>query len=52
MFENIYFGKVDKALTNWRNTTVPEEDYDNDEDLPVAEDVKSILGFDPDELIS
>lgn len=46
---NIHFGKVDKPLPDWRKITIAGEEDDNDEDLPVSEDVKAILGFDPDE---
>lgn len=45
-----HFGKVDKPILDWRAFTVPDEDDDNDEDFPTTEDVKKILGFDPDDL--
>lgn len=36
----------------WRDMVDPDEieDADNDEDLPASDYVKSVLGFDPDEL--
>jgi len=36
--------------TNWRNMPDPEEDNENDEDVPCPKFVKDVLGFDPDEL--
>lgn len=47
MNEYLHFGKVDKPLPDWRKILLPDDD--NDEDLLVSEDVKIILGFDPDE---
>lgn len=45
---DIYFGKVDNQLPDWRNEEVRGEDEDNDEDFTIDKDVKKILGFDPD----
>jgi hypothetical protein len=45
---NIHFGKVgSKKLKPIQSSN--EDDFDNDEDVPCSDDVKSILGFDPDE---
>ena len=43
---DVYFGKVKDEEIDWREDE--EIEQDNDEDKPISEDVKAILGFDPD----
>jgi len=45
---NIHFGKVGNTKVKPTESS-KENDFDNDEDVPCPDDVKSILGFDPDE---
>jgi len=46
---NIHFGKVDNPLPDWRKIIVNGEDDDNDEDKEIGQDIKAVLGFDPDD---
>jgi hypothetical protein len=45
---NVHFGKV-KSRKATKIESSEEDDFDNDEDVPCSADVKSILGFDPDD---
>jgi hypothetical protein len=46
----IHFGSVDNPLPDWREADLMSEDWDNDEDFPIEQDVKAIIGFDPDKI--
>lgn len=46
--ETVHFGVVGNPLPEWRSYNIQSEDDDNDEDNPIEDDVKAILGFDPD----
>lgn len=44
----IYFGRADSKLPNWRKELDDELDIDDDEELhPTPADVVAMLGFDP-----
>lgn len=43
---DVYFGKVKEDKVDWREDK--EDILDDDSDEPIDDDVKAILGFDPD----
>lgn len=46
----IHFGTAFNAPVYWRNVDMLNDETDNDEDEPATKDLKSILGFNPDNL--
>lgn len=46
----IHFGAAFKDLLDWREVDILDDENDNDEDEPATKDLKSILGFNPDNI--